>query len=352
MQHGESLARETGDSSLAEAVASGRWQELDERTRALCAYAVKLTRTPGEMIEDDLSRLRELGLDDRAIVDANQVVSYFNYVNRIADGLGVELEAEWPQELRIRKRYPIAASDLPGVEADELAWLTVDQMREVDRLMTEELGITLERMMENAGRLLSLFVIRLLRGSFARRVVVLAGTGGNGGGGRVAARHLANAGAQVEVVLASDPDRLAPVTRDQYEILTRIGVPVTVSASPRLATPEIVVDALLGYSQANAPHGQTASLIEWAEGRRVVSLDVPSGLELTTGHLHAPHIEAEATLTLAQPKTGLRAPGVGAAVGALYLADISVPPLVYTRLGLEYRTPFARGPIVRVEIDG
>ena len=86
MQHGESLARETGDTSLAEAVASGRWQELDERTRALCSYAVKLTRTPGEMIEDDLSRLRELGLDDRAIVDANQVVSYFNYVNRIADG--------------------------------------------------------------------------------------------------------------------------------------------------------------------------------------------------------------------------------------------------------------------------
>ena len=61
-------------------------------------YAVKLTRTPGEMGEGDVERLREVGFDQVAILDICQVVSYFNYVNRMADGLGVELEARWREE--------------------------------------------------------------------------------------------------------------------------------------------------------------------------------------------------------------------------------------------------------------
>ncbi len=61
-------------------------------------YAVKLTRTPGEMGEGDVERLREVGFDQVAILDICQVVSYFNYVNRLADGLGVELEARWREE--------------------------------------------------------------------------------------------------------------------------------------------------------------------------------------------------------------------------------------------------------------
>jgi uncharacterized peroxidase-related enzyme len=59
---------------------------------ALCRYARKLTLRPADMREDDLQPLRALGLDDRAIVDASQVVAYFNYVNRVAEGLGVERE--------------------------------------------------------------------------------------------------------------------------------------------------------------------------------------------------------------------------------------------------------------------
>jgi len=60
----------------------------------MCAYASKLTRTPGSMEEADVLRLRDLGWSDLEIHDACQVVAYFNYVNRLADGLGVDLEAE------------------------------------------------------------------------------------------------------------------------------------------------------------------------------------------------------------------------------------------------------------------
>jgi uncharacterized peroxidase-related enzyme len=105
VQHGAALTSESGERALAEAVASGRFGELEERMAALCRYALKLTIEPWAMSEEDLAPLRALGLSDRDIVDANQVASYFNYVNRVADGLGVELEESWPAELRRRRSY-------------------------------------------------------------------------------------------------------------------------------------------------------------------------------------------------------------------------------------------------------
>jgi uncharacterized peroxidase-related enzyme len=79
------------------------WREagLTAGDRALCAYAEKLTLTPAEMTGDDITSLREHGFDDRAIHDATQVIAYFNYINRIADGLDVAQEdfvRPWEQD--------------------------------------------------------------------------------------------------------------------------------------------------------------------------------------------------------------------------------------------------------------
>jgi uncharacterized peroxidase-related enzyme len=68
---------------------------LNQRQRALADYALKLTRTPPEVIEDDLAPLRQAGLSDQAIHDAAAITSYFNFVNRLASGLGVALEKEY-----------------------------------------------------------------------------------------------------------------------------------------------------------------------------------------------------------------------------------------------------------------
>jgi uncharacterized peroxidase-related enzyme len=70
------------------------WQalKLSEREQALLLYADRLTLQPASVSADDIARLRAVGLDDRAIHDACAIVSYFAFVNRIADGLGVELE--------------------------------------------------------------------------------------------------------------------------------------------------------------------------------------------------------------------------------------------------------------------
>ena len=77
-----------------------RSADLDDAVRALCRYAEKLTRTPGAMCAADVEALRAAGFDDVAIHDAIQVVAYFNYINRVADGVDVELEPEMPPRER------------------------------------------------------------------------------------------------------------------------------------------------------------------------------------------------------------------------------------------------------------
>jgi len=74
---------------------------------------LRLTSDPSSLVREDLEPLRAQGLDDRAIVDLNQVVAYFNYVNRVAEGLGVELESRWPEEARRHRAYRIPAQGEP-----------------------------------------------------------------------------------------------------------------------------------------------------------------------------------------------------------------------------------------------
>ncbi len=69
-----------------------RTAKLNDVDVALCSFAEKLSQTPNQMSKQDIDHLREKGLNDRAIHDATQIISYFNYINRIADALGVEPE--------------------------------------------------------------------------------------------------------------------------------------------------------------------------------------------------------------------------------------------------------------------
>jgi NAD(P)H-hydrate epimerase len=228
---------------------------------------------------------------------------------------------------------------MPTYAGNDVPEPTADQMRQVDKAMVQDLHIELLQMMENAGRnVADLAVSRFSPAS----VTVLSGPGGNGGGGLVAARHLVNRGCSVSVVL-SQPESLTEVPAHQADILARMGAAV-VEQPP---SADLIVDALIGYSLRGNPTGRAAELIEWANQQPspILALDTPSGLDVTTGVAGSPHIRATATLTLALPKVGLIA---APAVGELYLADISVPPVVYQRLGVTPPKLFRDATVIRL----
>jgi len=184
-----------------------------------------------------------------------------------------------------------------------------------------------------------------------RSVAVLAGAGGNGGGALAAARNLHNWGASVEVALVRPAETYRGVPAHQAKILQHLGVDLDDAHQSRPGgAPALIIDGLIGYSLKGTPHGRMASLIRWADeaGCPVLSLDLPSGLDATTGEPGDPAIHAQATVTLALPKAGLARREARALAGEIYLADIGIPPAAYQRIGLSVASPFGQSDIVRV----
>lgn len=217
--------------------------------------------------------------------------------------------------------------------------VTGDVMREVDRVAVETVGVSLLMMMEHAGRSLA----DPLRG-YDGRVVVLAGGGGNGGGGLCAARHLLNAGVDVGVVLGPDPENLTGAAARQFRVLREM----CISPAPddALEGADLVLDALVGYGLTGPLRGRAEALVERLCGveSEVRSLDVPSGMNATTGERPGPCVEADLTTTLALPKTGL------GDVGPVRLADIGLPKTVFERAGVAYEWPYGDGVTVDLSV--
>lgn len=215
--------------------------------------------------------------------------------------------------------------------------VTADEMREVDRIAVEEVGLQLLQMMENAGRILA-WHVRDVRDKDGT-VTVVAGNGGNGGGGMVCARHLANRDIPVRVLLDRTPGELSGVAAHQHGILDEMGPPITTDVEERAHTGDqgVIVDALIGYGLTGEVRPAASDRIDSMNRRPepVVSLDAPSGVDATTGEALGVAVTPDRTVTLALPKTGL-----DAVAGALYLADISIPRTVYERLEIDYERPF------------
>ncbi|MGF1467168.1 MAG: NAD(P)H-hydrate epimerase [Sandaracinaceae bacterium] len=239
------------------------------------------------------------------------------------------------------------------IDESKIPFLSTEQMVEVDRAMIEDYAIILIQMMENAGRNLAHTARTRFLGGDPRgeSVVVLAGTGGNGGGAMVCARRLHNWGADVAVVTSRPDEEMTEIPKHQLAILRRMDVPVFAAAQVgELRAPDLVVDGVIGYSLKGAPFGEAADLIRWANGTGapILALDAPSGLDTTTGTVYEPAIRATATMTLALPKEGLKAGRDN--VGELYLADISVPPGLYGNdaLGMDLGPIFATGDVLKL----
>jgi len=205
--------------------------------------------------------------------------------------------------------------------------LTTAEMGEADRLAIAG-GIAGIDLMENAGRAVADSIGTLVRG---RRIVVVAGPGNNGGDGFVAARHLAGHGYEVRMSLAGDPARLKG---DAAIAAERWAGPIQAAAPEALADCDVIIDALFGAGLDRPVEGLPRAMIEAmnASGAPVVAVDLPSGVNGTTGAVMGAAVKAVQTVTFFRRKTGhLLLPG-RLHCGQVQVADIGIPAGVLDRI--------------------
>lgn len=277
----------------------------------------------------------------------------------IAALLGVVDEA-WsggrePEDLGEERRvlpwedFPLPAprqrlSGVPEVPFGDVPVVTSEQVREIDRVLTEDGRVELSQLLEQAGRGVTDAVRRLVDGDLTgATVTVLLGPGGTGSAGAATARLLTSAGADVRALLVGDP-------RDPGRVsaLRSFGVDVGPLGEGTQAG-DVVVDALLGLGARPPVHGPVGSAIDWL--RRfdvpVVAVDLPSGVHPDRG-LEGPCVTAAVTVALGAPKPAHTHRIVRPYLGDLYLADLGIPAAAWEAVGLAPVSVFGRAPLVRL----
>jgi len=231
--------------------------------------------------------------------------------------------------------------------AEEFGDLTSEQVARLDSAALE-CGVTTLQLMEIAGWQVARCAYQHI-GSQPGSITVVAGHGNNGGDGLVAARHIATWGCAVTAVVVADESRVAGLVRDHIVAARRCGVVVTVSADaaavqPRIAGAALVIDAILGTGLQQAPRELQAAAIRALNTANspVLSVDIPSGLDATTGEAFDPCVRATLTCTLTAMKHGLRSGDGSVHAGELWVADIGMPAAAWERAGLR-RPPGVTG---------
>ena len=214
--------------------------------------------------------------------------------------------------------------------------LTPEEASRLDA-MALELGLEIAQLMEIAGFQVARCAWRML-GRRAAPVHVIAGHGHNGGDGLVAARHLAGWGCAVTAAVLSEPEALDVLMRQQSAAAAGAGASLQVSPSPArvlrgIDQSAIVIDALLGTGLREPPRPAHAEVIDGLRGT-IVSIDVPSGLDATTGTAPGAAVRATITCTLAAMKRGLWNQAAREYTGEIVVADIGMPQQAWRRCGL------------------
>ncbi|HET8723581.1 MAG TPA: NAD(P)H-hydrate dehydratase [Anaeromyxobacteraceae bacterium] len=213
-----------------------------------------------------------------------------------------------------------------------------EEMRAIERIAIEEMGIPAATLMERAGRSVADAAAEMAGAD--GRVVVVCGAGNNGGDGFVAARVLHKAGRGVLVVALGAPGKGSPEYLDAWRAAEDAGVPVSglqaLSGFP-VRPGDLVVDAILGTGLSRPPEGAYLAAIDAVallreQGMRVLAVDLPSGLSADTGRAPGAVVRADATVTLGYSKIGLELQPGAELAGELSVVDIGIPPAAADRV--------------------
>jgi NAD(P)H-hydrate epimerase len=212
--------------------------------------------------------------------------------------------------------------------------VTAAEMREIDRQAIEKYGIPSYELMEKAGEAVAEEAARLA-GPAPKKILVLAGKGNNGGDGLVAARRLHEKGYSVQVLLFSEGKKLKRDSARNFVANAKLGILCRIvgehfaweTVPELLREPEVIIDALFGVGldkELREPYLELIRKLNEA-GQKVLSVDIPSGLDADTGEAMGACVKATMTVTLGLPKKGFyerRGPEV---CGEIKIADIGIP---------------------------
>ncbi len=213
--------------------------------------------------------------------------------------------------------------------------VTPEQMNRIDRSCIEDFGIPGIVLMENAALRVVDEILRCLDNVRGKNIVLFAGKGNNGGDALAVARHLFNKGAAVRVFLLAEEAALTGDAATNYSILKAMGVPVELllqglqleAVKAALGASELVIDGIFGTGLKRDVAGIAKQVIEAVNdsGKKVIAIDVPSGIHGESGRVLGTCVKADTTVTFGFPKLGLLVhPGCEYA-GRLMVTDIGIP---------------------------
>ncbi len=215
-------------------------------------------------------------------------------------------------------------------------WFSAENVRQVDRLAVEQFAIPSIVLMENAAVALRQAALELIASHRLASTIILAGPGNNGGDGFALARHLDNRNIAVHILHTHPVESTRGDARTNFDIITNMGLPCTLAESAQdyenllasMPGPHLIVDALLGTGVDRPVSGLIRSLIDRVNAHdedRVLSVDIPSGMDADHGPIHGLCVRADLTVTFVGRKIGMAAPGADELVGRVVIGDIGVP---------------------------
>ena len=222
----------------------------------------------------------------------------------------------------------------PEIPDRPMLWFSRAGLMEVDRRAVEDFGIEVPVLMENAGRQVA-EVARsyMIEGS---AVLIIAGAGNNGGDGLVAARHLANRVHQVQILLICDESKFAGAAQKQLQIVRKMELPVVILPRQNDAlirwlensdVGDAVVDAMFGTGLNRPLDAPVKDLIMQLNNanHRVISVDIPSGLDCDTGQALGIAVQAAHTVSFCGMKIGFESADAIRYLGQISIGDIGAP---------------------------
>lgn len=215
---------------------------------------------------------------------------------------------------------------------------TSEQLRQIDQQARQIYGIPTLLLMENAGRFVCESIMYYLRKRSNRKVILLCGTGNNGGDGFVCARHLCKNDVDVFVYIVGRRSKIKGPARINLRILEKLGISAQEAfkieldeLAQRLKIAGVIVDGIFGVGLDRDIQEPYWSVIETVNmsGRPVVAIDIPSGLDADTGKVRGIAVRANWTVTFEVPKKGMVVKEGPSCCGEIVLVDIGIPAALF-----------------------